>query len=118
LVFFVFLVFFGFFGFFGFLVFVALFIDLLTDKVTPISRDDYILHVHPDTQRMPSAERLRRWYHTMIDEGTKTGLVLEKTSLYHEHLQYHFLTSRERAKIKQRKARSKATKGAKRAKLM
>jgi hypothetical protein len=54
----------------------------------------------------------------MIDEGTKTGLVLEKTSLYHEHLQYHFLTSRERAKIKQRKARSKATKGAKRAKLM
>jgi hypothetical protein len=52
----------------------------------PHKRDDYILHVHPDTQRMPSAERLRRWYHKMIDEGSRSGLVVEKTSLYHEHL--------------------------------
>ena len=75
----------------------------------PHKRDDYILHVHPDTQRMPSAERLRRWYHTCIDEGTRSGLVHEKTTLYSEHLAYHFLTTKERAKIKQKNARSKSS---------
>ena len=82
----------------------------------PHKRDDYILHVHPDTQRMPSAERLRRWYHTMIDEGSRSGLVLEKTTLYHEHLQYHFLTNKERSKMKQKRARSKANRSTKRLK--
>ena len=32
----------------------------------PNRRDDYILHCHPEDQRMPSSERLRQWYATML----------------------------------------------------
>merc|ERR1719498_1908744 len=76
----------------------------------PHKRDDYILHVHPETQRIPSAQRLRNWYHNMINSGVESGLVVQSTTLYKEHLYLHYLTVKERSKIKQKKARAKTDK--------
>ena len=55
----------------------------------PHKRDDYILHCHPETQRMPSSDRLRQWYHEMIDKAAQRGIVAESTTLYDEYLEHH-----------------------------
>jgi hypothetical protein len=55
----------------------------------PHKRDDYILHCHPETQRMPSSDRLRQWYHEMIDKAAQRGIVAESTTLYEEYLEHH-----------------------------
>jgi len=55
----------------------------------PHKRDDYILHCHPETQRMPSADRLREWYHEMIALALKRKIVVESTTLYEEYIEYH-----------------------------
>lgn len=51
----------------------------------PNKRDDYILHCHPEDQRVPSAERLRKWYHEMIKMANKESIVVSSCPLYDEH---------------------------------
>ena len=55
----------------------------------PHKRDDYILHCHPETQRMPSADRLREWYHDMIALALKRKIVVESTTLYKEYIEHY-----------------------------
>ena len=55
----------------------------------PHKRDDYILHCHPETQRMPSADRLREWYHEMIGKAMKRNIVVESTTLYEEYFEHY-----------------------------
>ena len=51
----------------------------------PNKRDDYILHCHPEDQRVPSADRLRKWYHEMIRMANKEGTCVSSCPLYDEH---------------------------------
>ena len=51
----------------------------------PNKRDDYILHCHPEDQRMPSSERLRQWYHSMLERARRYGTVLDVTMQFDEH---------------------------------
>jgi len=51
----------------------------------PNKRDDYIIHCHPEDQRMQTSERLRRWYHHMIKKGATDGIILSSCALHDEH---------------------------------
>lgn len=42
--------------------------------------DDYILHCHPEEQKVPKADRLRDWYLTMLESAQRRGIV-EKARL-------------------------------------
>jgi len=53
----------------------------------PTKRDDYVIHCHPTSQRVPSPDRLRKWYHDMIRRGTADGVVLSSCSMYEEHFE-------------------------------
>ncbi|KAH9251081.1 hypothetical protein BASA81_011156 [Batrachochytrium salamandrivorans] len=53
----------------------------------PTKKDDYILHCHPEDQRVPSNERLRMWYHEMIKRGVVEGMVLSSCTLFEEHFE-------------------------------
>lgn len=53
----------------------------------PTKKDDYILHCHPEDQRVPSNERLRMWYHEMIKRGVAEGMVLSSCTLFEEHFE-------------------------------
>ena len=48
--------------------------------------DDYILYAHPEDQKTPKAERLRKWYTDIIEETVKDGIVAELTNLFDEHM--------------------------------
>ena len=52
----------------------------------PLKGDDYILYCHPESQMIPKAERLRLWYHKMIDRAIAEGIVIERTNIYDEHM--------------------------------
>merc|ERR1711916_224974 len=39
----------------------------------------------PPTQRVPSADRLRKWYHDMIRRGVRSNIIVSSTSLFEEH---------------------------------
>lgn len=52
----------------------------------PSSRNQpFILHAHPKWQRIPSADRLRRWYMTAINMGCDDGIVSRTTNLHDEY---------------------------------
>jgi E1A/CREB-binding protein len=53
----------------------------------PTKRDDYVIHCHPPTQRVPNPERLRKWYHDMIRRGVADGVVLSSCALFEEHFE-------------------------------
>ena len=48
----------------------------------PLKGDDYILYCHPDEQKTPKADRLRAWYHTMLDRSKVLGVVHSTTTLW------------------------------------
>jgi hypothetical protein len=37
--------------------------------------DDYILHCHPEEQKVPRADRLRDWYLGMLETAQRRGIV-------------------------------------------
>eukprot|EP00924_Labyrinthula_sp_SR-Ha-C_P013817 snap_masked-scaffold_5-processed-gene-14.22-mRNA-1 protein AED:0.37 eAED:0.37 QI:0/-1/0/1/-1/1/1/0/1300 len=51
----------------------------------PNKRDDYILHCHPEEQRVPNPERLRAWYQGMVRRGIKLGVVASSSTLLEQH---------------------------------
>jgi hypothetical protein len=87
----------------------------------PHKRDDYILHCHPETQRMPSADRLRQWYHEMIDIAIERSIIVESTTLYEEYLEHHhplrirrriaYIKKERAARERKRKLREQAASG-------
>ena len=38
---------------------------------------------------MPSADRLREWYHEMIGKAMKRNIVVESTTLYEEYFEHY-----------------------------
>ena len=71
----------------------------------PSSRNQpFILHAHPPWQRIPSAERLRKWYMTAIKMGCDDGIVSRTTNLHDEFFPTYrpFVNLRARPGRKQR----------------
>jgi hypothetical protein len=54
----------------GFLSFRSMF-----SAFTALKGDDYILHCHPEEQKVPRADRLREWYLSMLETAQRRGLV-------------------------------------------
>lgn len=67
----------------------------------PTKKDDYILHCHPEDQRVPSHERLRMWYHEMIKRGAAERIVLSSCALFEEHYESSFKKLAPNAKKKE-----------------
>lgn len=48
--------------------------------------DDYILYAHPEEQKTPKSDRLRKWYTQLIESVMLEGVVCELSNLYDEHM--------------------------------
>ena len=81
----------------------------------PNKRDDYIIHCHPEHQRVPSADRLRKWYHDMITRGRENKIILGHCSLFEEHFESTGgnSSSSKRSKKGKKKEKKKGKKGKK-----
>lgn len=44
--------------------------------------DDYVIYCHPSKQKNPRASHLREWYHTLLDEAARRGVVTYRSTLY------------------------------------
>ena len=44
--------------------------------------DDYIMYCHPAEQKNPKARILREWYHALLDEAARRGIVTFRSTLY------------------------------------
>lgn len=51
----------------------------------PFKGDDYILYAHPQDQKVPKDDRLKKWYMTMLEEAHRVGIVAEITTLFDEN---------------------------------
>mmetsp|Transcript_21885 Transcript_21885/g.70458 ORF Transcript_21885/g.70458 Transcript_21885/m.70458 type:complete len:1167 (-) Transcript_21885:418-3918(-) len=52
----------------------------------PKRGDDYIFHAKPKHQRVPTDDRLRKWYAAALDQARVEGVVGKVTTFYEDHL--------------------------------
>ena len=52
----------------------------------PLKGDDYILHIHPQDQKTPKDDKLRKWYVDILQICKERGIVVEVSDLYTEYL--------------------------------
>ena len=52
----------------------------------PLKGDDYIFHIHPQDQKTPKDDKLRKWYADLLLEAKERGIVKEISDLYTEFL--------------------------------
>ena len=52
----------------------------------PKQGDDYIFFCHPEDQKVPKDERLRKWYMSMLQDAENEGIVKSVTNIYDEYL--------------------------------
>jgi E1A/CREB-binding protein len=50
--------------------------------VVCLQGDDYVIYCHPSKQKNPRASHLREWYHILLDEAARRGIVSFRSSLY------------------------------------
>ena len=52
----------------------------------PLKGDDYILYVHPQDQKTPKDDKLRKWYVDMLQICQERGIMEQVTDIYTEYL--------------------------------
>ena len=57
----------------------------------PLKGDDYILYVHPQDQKTPKDDKLRKWYQDLLAVCTDRGIVTEMSDIFAEYLADHSL---------------------------
>ncbi|CBK24542.2 uncharacterized protein [Blastocystis hominis] len=61
----------------------------------PKKGDDYIIFSHPLEQQTPNEKRLGDWYHEMLANAHKQGIVTEVSNLVNEYLQGNYNRSKD-----------------------
>jgi len=53
----------------------------------PNNRDDYIIHCHPEDQKVQTPDRLKKWYHLMVRTGAANNIFTSSCPLFEEHFE-------------------------------